>query len=98
MPGTEDRSLAHWTVKPSKNHEDREISCWGYNEMGSQAMPCDIPIKVASKFSRVLDYFSFSLGVGCHKILFISYFPEIYKRIISSANSLKIFCSAIKTL
>ena len=50
VAGTEDRFAAKYSVEPSKNQEDRELSCWATNEMGNQKEPCDFSIKVASNY------------------------------------------------
>ncbi|XP_053645077.1 uncharacterized protein [Cherax quadricarinatus] len=62
-------SWAVLTVRPYPGGEDRTLSCWGVNDMGTQVQPCKLAIKelmVPQSSCRVANITSTSLSLACH--------------------------------
>lgn len=52
-----EKSFSQLTVNPIQSREDRALSCWAVNEMGSQTKPCGFTFKVARKsFTLTQDW------------------------------------------
>ena len=43
-------------LQPTVSAEDREVTCWGENEAGTQIEPCSLIIKVAGEALKYLIF------------------------------------------
>ncbi|XP_071529959.1 uncharacterized protein [Panulirus ornatus] len=69
VSGGTERESAHLTVQPLHGGEDRTLSCWGVNEMGTQDQPCRLSVKevaVPRSSCTVANISSTSLSLACH--------------------------------